>query len=251
MAHYQQLKFLSVFVEFFGLGNKDLTVLEIGSYDVNGSVRQLFGIAKYVGCDLVSGPGVDVVASGHEIKFPDHSFDVVLSTECFEHNPYWPQTLMNMERIVKPGGLVCITCASTGRVEHGTSRSLPFESPGTVSQKSEYYKNISIEEFDGFVRKEYYSSLYLRFNPISNDLYFVGRVSSSGVDFHTDDMRSFEADAAGCFKRDPSRSLVGRLYDVCFSFPKNLFFRYLSEETAQTLSIKYRYFLIKVRSMFL
>ncbi len=50
------------------------------------------------------GPGVDVVSSGHALDFPDETFDVTLSCECFEHNPYWLETFRNMHRMTKAGG---------------------------------------------------------------------------------------------------------------------------------------------------
>ncbi|MDB0050250.1 hypothetical protein N9F31_02215, partial [Pseudomonadales bacterium] len=72
MSHFQQQKFLQLAVEYFGLGSQqDLAVLEIGSYDVNGSIRSLFNAQNYVGVDLVEGPGVDVVAGGQSLDFAD------------------------------------------------------------------------------------------------------------------------------------------------------------------------------------
>ena len=36
-------------------------VLEVGSLDINGSVRPIFTDCEYVGLDLGPGPGVDVI----------------------------------------------------------------------------------------------------------------------------------------------------------------------------------------------
>ncbi len=72
-------------------------VLEVGSLDINGSIRQFFVGCDYVGVDLGEGRGVDVVARGEELDYPDDSFDVVASCECFEHNPEWVKTFNNIE----------------------------------------------------------------------------------------------------------------------------------------------------------
>ena len=52
------------------------SVLECGSYNVNGSVRGLFAAREYVGLDWRPGPGVDVVSLVHEYK-PGRQFDTV------------------------------------------------------------------------------------------------------------------------------------------------------------------------------
>jgi SAM-dependent methyltransferase len=63
-------------------------VLEIGSQDVNGSLRD-FAPAKgrYVGIDISPGPAVDVVLDDpYMFPFKQDYFDVVVSSSCFEHD---------------------------------------------------------------------------------------------------------------------------------------------------------------------
>src|SRR5687767_6017676 len=130
MSHPEQIGFFTALAD----SNRELldgcTVLEIGSYDVNGTVREIFSAAKsYVGVDLVEGPGVDVVGYGHEVDQPDGMFDLAISGECFEHDPHWAETFANMARMTRPGGLVAFTCGSRGRPEHGTQRTRADDSP--------------------------------------------------------------------------------------------------------------------------
>jgi SAM-dependent methyltransferase len=176
MSHPEQLRF---FYEL-GLANERIVdnsrVLEIGSYDVNGSLRSFFTRAgEYVGVDLVSGPGVDLVSYGHDVTGPDGSFDVALSAECFEHDPRWSDTLTNMIRLTRAGGLVAFSCASQGRVEHGTTRTNPRNSPGTQSRKLDYYRNLEVRDFLARIDMEALFSLYkFWYIPSSCDLYFAG-----------------------------------------------------------------------------
>ena len=56
-------------------------ILEIGSYNVNGKVRDLFlGSVKYIGIDLQEGPDVDIVMDGHDalVTFGANSFDLII-----------------------------------------------------------------------------------------------------------------------------------------------------------------------------
>ena len=100
-------------------------VLKTGSLDMNGSVRTFFEKCEDIGLDIRQGPGVDRVCSGREADYPANYFDVVVSAECLEHNPYWSETLANMLRMLRPGGLFLVTCATTGRQEHGTRQMSP------------------------------------------------------------------------------------------------------------------------------
>lgn len=151
-------------------------ILEVGSYDVNGSIRGLFPAAsEFVGVDLTDGPGVDVVGYGHQIDHPDATYDVTLSGECFEHDPHWSQTFRNMVRLTRPGGLVAFTCGSFGRPEHGTGRTLISDSPGTQAQGLDYYRNLDQGDFVSTLPlDEMFSSFRFWYLPSSFDLYFTG-----------------------------------------------------------------------------
>ena len=153
-----------------------LRVLEIGSADANGSIRSFFPGSDYTGVDLSAGPGVDVVASGHELALPDRDVDLAISCECFEHNPLWHETFVNMHRMTKAGGIVLVTCASRGRVEHGTTRTRPNESPGSQSLGRDYYRNLNRDDFEQRLDLPALFAAHAFFrNDVSDDLYFVGR----------------------------------------------------------------------------
>lgn len=114
---------------------EDAHVLEIGSLDINGSVRPLFaGAASYHGIDLVDGPGVDEVADGASWE-PPRSYDVVLCAEVLEHAPAWADVVRTMWRATRPGGTLLITCATDPRAPHSAVDGLdvrPDEHYGNV-----------------------------------------------------------------------------------------------------------------------
>lgn len=116
-------------------------VLEVGSLDINGSIRSLFSDCDYTGIDVGEGPGVDRVIPGQLADYPSGHFDVTISCECLEHNPWWRETLTNMFRMTRLGGLVIMTCAGPGRPEHGTTRTNPALSPHTEAW--DYYANLT------------------------------------------------------------------------------------------------------------
>jgi SAM-dependent methyltransferase len=147
VAHAGQLQFVSRLKAAFPGFFASARTLEIGSLDINGSVRQLFDGGAYIGLDIAAGPGVDVVCEGQNYRAPDGSFDTVISCEAMEHNPYWKETSVNMVRLCRPGGLVVLTCATTVRTEHGTTRTNPADSPLTVGLGWNYYRNLTARDF--------------------------------------------------------------------------------------------------------
>lgn len=93
-------------------------VLEVGSYDVNGSVRQI--IAVTVGTDLRKGRGVDLVCPVEDLpnEFEPGSFDACVSTETLEHCKDWKAFVRVTWDLVKEGGYLVMTMASVNKPRH-------------------------------------------------------------------------------------------------------------------------------------
>lgn len=112
----------------------NVTVLEVGSLDVNGSTRGLFPSCTWTGVDLLDGPGVDVVADAADWD-PGHTFDAVVCTEALEHTPRAAEVVANIGRLLRPGGVLIVTCAGPGREPHAADGTGPPH-PG------EFYANV-------------------------------------------------------------------------------------------------------------
>jgi SAM-dependent methyltransferase len=97
-------------------GHKSLNVLEIGSLNVNGSLRDFCKPEyKWVGVDLEPGVGVDIVITDpYNLPFKDKSFDVIVATSVFEHSSHFWLLFDEMVRLMAPGGLIYINAPSNG-----------------------------------------------------------------------------------------------------------------------------------------
>ena len=85
-------------------------VLELGSCDVNGAVKNAFPTAtEWVGVDIAEGPGVDIVANAATYRGEPDSYDLVVSASTFEHTPEWPQIVKTAAWHCKPGGHAAFT----------------------------------------------------------------------------------------------------------------------------------------------
>lgn len=152
-------------------------VLDVGSGDINGNNKYLFENCEYNGNDVVKAKNVTIVSMTKDLPFENEYFDTIISTECFEHDPTWNESLIKIYSMLKPGGLFVFTCADFGRAEHGTRRTTPCDSYGTIGSldnMQDYYKNLSIFDINNcldlkvkFIWDSYYNSK-------SKDLYFVG-----------------------------------------------------------------------------
>lgn len=141
MSHPEQRNFVErvkfTYPDYF----RDKKVLEIGSYNINGTVRDFFDGGKYIGIDLCDGPCVDIVCSGHEYTDIE-GFDTIITCEMMEHNKLWRETLHNVVKLLRSKGLFIMTCGTTGRGVHGTSSVSPGESPSSAFY-DEYYGNLT------------------------------------------------------------------------------------------------------------
>lgn len=94
-------------------------VLDVGSYDVNGSLREFIHPwypAEYVGTDMRAGPGVDYVidATRLETVFGQQRFDAVICTEMLEHAEDWKSVVKALKAVMAPGAVLYLTTRSEG-----------------------------------------------------------------------------------------------------------------------------------------
>lgn len=100
-------------------------VLEIGSLDVNGSVREYFTNAQsYLGTDMQGGPGVDMVCNAHDLiygldeKEVYQKFDTIICMETLEHDQEFWLTLGIIEMLSKVNSHLIITTPTFGFPDH-------------------------------------------------------------------------------------------------------------------------------------
>lgn len=139
-------------------------VLEIGSLDINGSVRPLFpDAAHYHGLDLVAGAGVDEVADAAEWT-PPRAYDLVVSAEVLEHAPSWRRILTMMWSATEPGGCLLMTCAGPGRAPHSAVDGLEL-------REAEHYANVGAADVRAVMTEWQSDDWAVEWAPDRGDLY--------------------------------------------------------------------------------
>jgi len=116
--HQSSYAKMKSFKEQFLSEEQLLSVLDLGSQDVNGSYRKIFEHKnwKYSGADMVPGSNVDIVLNNayawKEIK--SNSVDVLISGQALEHIEFFWVTMLEVFRVLKPGGICCVLAPSSG-----------------------------------------------------------------------------------------------------------------------------------------
>lgn len=104
--------------------NNSLKILDVGSLDGNGNYNysDIFDEKnwQYTGLDIQVGNNVDIVVTDiyNWFEIEDNTYDVVISGQFFEHLEFFWLTMSQIERVLKPGGYVCIIVPSSGP-KHG------------------------------------------------------------------------------------------------------------------------------------
>ncbi len=115
-------KMLAFKNEYLGRRQEEpLTIFDLGSQDINGTYKPIFNMPawRYVGMDMSAGNNVDLVLSDpyRWRKIKSESVDVLVSGQAFEHIEYFWVTMLEIARVLKPGGLCCIIAPAGGH-EH-------------------------------------------------------------------------------------------------------------------------------------
>lgn len=107
--------FFQRYLPYVAEGNQP-RIIEIGSQDVNGSLRQACqDTVDYIGVDFVPGKGVDrVLDDPYQLPFADHTADVIVSSSCFEHSEFFWLLFLEVIRVLKPHGLFYLNAPSNG-----------------------------------------------------------------------------------------------------------------------------------------
>lgn len=101
-----------------------LDVLDVGSLDTKGNYNysDIFNEKNwtYTGLDFKGGNNVDIIVTDiyNWFEVEDNTYDVIISGQLFEHLEYFWLTMSQIERVLKPGGYVCIIAPSSGP-KHG------------------------------------------------------------------------------------------------------------------------------------
>lgn len=143
-------------------------IYEIGSRNINGSVRGLFlDGAPYIGIDLVSGPSVDLVADAATYT-PPYPPCTVVCCEVLEHTHEAAAIVAQAAAVLQMGGLLIITAAGEGRAPHSATDGGPI-------RHGEYYRNLNAGELQRWAEAAGIETLKMVQSEQPADVYYVGR----------------------------------------------------------------------------
>jgi hypothetical protein len=117
------------------------TVIEYGSRDINGNVRNIIlnsnPDATYTGLDLYEGPNVDIITDCTTYTHPVPA-DLILCLGVLEHTPLVQEFAHSAYRNLRPGGVYALCAAGPRWRPHSThdGRFLP-------DSHDEYYCNVT------------------------------------------------------------------------------------------------------------
>ena len=113
--HKSSFDLCRLFVEEHLADRSTLTIADVGSQNVNGTYRSLFGRDgwQYVGFDEVEGDNVDIVLTPETLAEHRETFDVVISGQTLEHTLKPWQWIKDVASLANPGGMVWIIAPNT------------------------------------------------------------------------------------------------------------------------------------------
>ena len=118
--HASQYQHMKQALERYRPTDRHLDVLELGSATSPGQTqthRSLFANVdhSYLGVDLNDGPTVDIVMDKpYTIPAESDSKDIIVCGSVLEHVPFFWASMLEMARVLRPGGRLFVTVPSRG-----------------------------------------------------------------------------------------------------------------------------------------
>lgn len=177
--HDTALEIGKKFFDTYLNNSSGLVVIDIGSQDVNGSLRSVIPSKniKYVGVDFVEGKGVDIVISDpYSLPFEENYADVVVCSSCFEHSEFFWLLFNEIQRVLKPSGLLYLNVPSNGYFHRWPVDCWRFYPDSGIALQNwarrNGYKTTLIESFTCLQKKDIWNDFVAVF---VKDQQFLGR----------------------------------------------------------------------------
>lgn len=155
-------------IDFFRKYPEQKTLLDVGSLDVNGNIREVVPkYVKYTGVDMRPGANVDVVVNAHNLltKFAPESFDVVTCFDTFEHDDMFWISWDQIKQVTKKGGFILLGLPSRFCPLHDHPNDYWRFMPGSV----DYFYRDFTDVLRSVVHVEDYGQKF------ENEIYIWGR----------------------------------------------------------------------------
>lgn len=138
------------FIKEFSEDKEFDRILDVGSRDINGSVRDVLSAkAEFLGIDMIDGKHVDIVMNSHDLskKFPKNHFDLITCCETLEHDDKFWITVEEMKKVLKPGGWMLITVPGINFFKHDFPHDYYRFTEEAVKEMFKGFKDVHVEYY--------------------------------------------------------------------------------------------------------
>lgn len=186
------------------------TIVEVGSQDVNGSLRQVAPEgARYIGLDFQEGKGVDIlldVEDPYSFPLADNSADAVVTSSVLEHSEFFWLLFNELMRVVKPGGVIYVNAPSFGafhRYPVDCYRFYPDFGPAMAkwARRSGYGSALLLESYICIQREDEHSAWHDNVSVYLKDEQFLARYPARILDGKDDYINGFRLGHDGILKQ--------------------------------------------------
>jgi len=161
--HTSAYEFGKRFFQTYTQDLKNFSVVEIGSQNVNGALRdhKPQNCSDYIGVDFANGDGVDVVLQDpYKLPFPSNTFDVLVTSSCFEHSEMFWISFLEGLRVLKPSGVMYCNMPASNMPYHRFPVDCWrfFPDSGKALEKWGNYNSINVKLLESYIVKPNYQN---------------------------------------------------------------------------------------------